>query len=150
MGYVDSILQPDETVRHRGQLHWIVFARAGALALLAVAVITVAETSDQAVGTVIWMAAVVALLAFYVLVATFVELLTTEIAITTRRVIVKTGWIRRSTSEMNLAKVESVDVDQSVLGRMLNYGTVSVRGTGSGLNPIGPIASPLQLRGYIA
>jgi hypothetical protein len=89
MGYVDSILQPDETVRHRGQLHWIIFARAGAMALLAVALIIVAETYDQAVRPVIWFAAAAMLLAFYFLVAALIDVLTTEIAITTRRVIVK-------------------------------------------------------------
>ena len=74
---------------------------------------------------------------------------TTEIAVTDRRVITKTGFIRRKTTEMNMEKVESVDVDQSVLGRILDYGDVIVRGTGSGLAPMRNIDAPLELRNHI-
>jgi hypothetical protein len=47
---------------------------------------------------------------------------------------------------MNLAKVESLHVDQSLLGRILNYGDVTVVGTGASLEPLRGIASPLELR----
>ncbi len=59
----------------------------------------------------------------------------TEFAITDRRVISKRGFIMRNTAEMNMDKVESVKVEQSVLGRLLDYGTVTVVGTGQGLEP---------------
>jgi uncharacterized membrane protein YdbT with pleckstrin-like domain len=71
---------------------------------------------------------------------------TTEIAVTDRRVIVKRGLVRRSTMEMNVWQVESVGVDQSILGRLLDYGTVTARGTGAGIEPIAKIAEPLRLR----
>ena len=58
----------------------------------------------------------------------------TEIAVTDRRVIYKRGFITRHTVEMNMDKVASVDVDQSILGRMLDYGTVHVIGTGGAQN----------------
>ncbi len=60
---------------------------------------------------------------------------TTEIAVTDRRVILKHGFIRRATMEMNLAKVESIDVDQTLTGRLFNYGNVTIRGTGSSNSP---------------
>ena len=56
------------------------------------------------------------------------------------------GLITRDTIEINLPKVESVDVRQSILGRLLNYGTVIVRGTGGGLNPLSYVSAPLPLR----
>jgi uncharacterized membrane protein YdbT with pleckstrin-like domain len=73
----------------------------------------------------------------------------TEIAVTDRRVIYKTGFIRRQTNEMHMDKVESVRVDQSILGRILNYGDVTVLGTGEGFETIRLIGHPLELRNQI-
>jgi uncharacterized membrane protein YdbT with pleckstrin-like domain len=61
----------------------------------------------------------------------------------------KQGFIRRETFEMSLDKVESVDVDQSIFGRIFNYGNVVVRGVGEGAKKIKTIASPLAFRNSI-
>jgi uncharacterized membrane protein YdbT with pleckstrin-like domain len=74
---------------------------------------------------------------------------TTEIAVTDRRVIIKHGFIRRATMEMNLQKIESVDVDQSLIGRIFDYGTVTIRGVGSSYEPLRPIDAPLKLRSTV-
>ena len=74
---------------------------------------------------------------------------TTELVVTDRRVILKRGIFSRQTIEMNRTKVESVDVDQTVMGRIMGYGTVIVRGTGGGLEPIRNIAHPLAFRSHI-
>ena len=73
----------------------------------------------------------------------------TEIAVTNRRVIYKKGLIRRQTNEMNMDKVESVQIDQSILGRMLDYGNVTILGTGEGFETLRTIASPIELRNGI-
>jgi uncharacterized membrane protein YdbT with pleckstrin-like domain len=84
----------------------------------------------------------------------------TEIAVTDRRIIYKRGFINRHTEEMNMDKVASVDVDQSILGRVLDYGTIHVLGTGGaqsvddgnrarGIEHLHLIASPLALRNAI-
>jgi uncharacterized membrane protein YdbT with pleckstrin-like domain len=84
----------------------------------------------------------------------------TEIAVTDRRIIYKRGFINRHTEEMNMDKVASVDVDQSILGRILDYGTLHVIGTGGsqptddgakprGIEHLHRIASPLALRNAI-
>jgi len=74
---------------------------------------------------------------------------TTEIAVTDRRVILKRGFIRRHTVEMNMQKVESVDVDQTQLGRLFDYGSVTIRGTGSTFETLRMIDAPLKLRSTI-
>jgi uncharacterized membrane protein YdbT with pleckstrin-like domain len=74
---------------------------------------------------------------------------TTETDVTNLRVVHKTGFIKRRTFEMSLDKVESVDVNQSILGRLLNYGNVTVRGVGEGAETIQTIASPLEFRNHI-
>lgn len=71
---------------------------------------------------------------------------TTEIAITNKRIIAKFGFISRSTIEINLPKVESVQVDQGVIGRMLDYGTIIVAGAGTPNLSIPGAADPLEFR----
>jgi uncharacterized membrane protein YdbT with pleckstrin-like domain len=74
---------------------------------------------------------------------------TTEIAVTDRRIIYKTGFISRRTAEMNMHRVETVAVEQGIIGRMLNYGTVHIRGTGAGIENLTMVANPLGLRSAI-
>jgi len=73
----------------------------------------------------------------------------TELAVTDRRVIHKTGFLRRSTQEMEREKVESVDVEQSLAGRIFGYGTILVRGVGTSWEPFANIADPLTFRSSI-
>lgn len=70
----------------------------------------------------------------------------TELAVTDRRVIAKFGFVSRNTIELNLSKLESVRVEQSVMGRIFGYGSVYVTGTGSTLDPIPFIADPIKFR----
>lgn len=74
---------------------------------------------------------------------------TTEIAITTHRLVLKEGVIARNVDEMNIDRIESVHVIQSVLGRMLDYGTVMVRGMGVGEILLPPLAEPVTFRNAI-
>ena len=70
----------------------------------------------------------------------------TEMAVTSKRIIIKTGLIHKRTLELFLSKVESVGVEQGLLGRMLNYGSIVVRGTGGTAEPFRKIRSPLEFR----
>jgi uncharacterized membrane protein YdbT with pleckstrin-like domain len=81
--------------------------------------------------------------------AAFIRRWTTENVITDRRIIYKTGLISRRSVEMNMNKVETVDVVQSILARIFNYGTVLIRGVGSSYEPLRQVADPLPLRNAI-
>ena len=81
-----------------------------------------------------------------VIIAAVIRRSTTELVLTNRRIITKRGLVSRNTVEMNLAKVESLQVNQGLMGRMFNYGDVSVVGTGSSLEPMRGISDPLELR----
>ena len=76
----------------------------------------------------------------------YIRIKSTEIAVTTKRLIVKHGFIRRSTIEININKVESIQVDQEMMGRMLNYGTLVISGTGTSHAPITGISEPMAFR----
>jgi uncharacterized membrane protein YdbT with pleckstrin-like domain len=71
---------------------------------------------------------------------------TTEFAVTDKRIIAKTGLISRNTVEMFLDKVESLHVEQSVMGRLFDFGTITIRGTGATEESFRNISTPLELR----
>ena len=83
---------------------------------------------------------------FTLWIAPFIAWFTSEFAITNKRVIIKVGLISRRTLEMNLAKIESVNVNQGALGRILNYGSITVIGTGGTRETFPGISQPLEFR----
>ena len=92
---------------------------------------------------------VAALVALFLTAKAWFHRWTTETDVTNLRVVHKTGFIKRRTFEMSLDKVESVDVNQSILGRLFGYGNVTVRGVGEGVETIHTIAAPLDFRNHI-
>ena len=148
MSYVERVLQPGEQVRHISAIHWILYWPGVVVALLAVAAFWFSQTRPL---TSFWLYTgyALALGAVVLLVQEWYQWWITEIAVTNRRVIYKTGLVRRQTNEMNMDKVESVQVDQSILGRMFDYGNVKILGTGEGFETLRTIASPLKLRNSI-
>lgn len=83
---------------------------------------------------------------FTLFLAPLVSYLTSEFAVTNKRIIIKTGFISRNTFEMNHSKIESINVNQSILGRILGYGTIVIMGTGSTREPFDRIRDPLAFR----
>ena len=149
MSYTQSVLQPGERIVLMGRLHWITYWPSMLILVLGVGLVVLLLRFGAHSTTVTW--TVIALAALFVVLfgyAWFTRWIT-EFAITDRRVISKRGFIMRNTAEMNMDKVESVRVDQSVLGRLLDYGTVTVVGTGMGLEPIHDVASPIAFRNAI-
>jgi uncharacterized membrane protein YdbT with pleckstrin-like domain len=148
MGYVQRVLQPGEQVQHISAVHWILYWPAVAVAVLAVIAYWLSETM-YLTGFWRYTAYALALVAVALLVQQWVQWWVIEIAVTNRRVIYKKGLVRRQTNEMNMDKVESVKIDQSVLGRILDYGNVTILGTGEGMETLHTIASPMELRNSI-
>ena len=155
MGYVEHVLQPGEVLVHKSKLHWFIYLPV--LPFLAIFVLGLGLYSGmQSVGADQGAAALplilVAVGAAGTIVTWFrawIRRTTTELAVTDRRVIFKRGLIRRHTVEMNMDKVESVDVDQSIMGRLFNYGDVTVRGTGASIEPLRMIGDPLHFRSRV-
>jgi uncharacterized membrane protein YdbT with pleckstrin-like domain len=83
---------------------------------------------------------------FTLTIAAWLERWLSEFVITNRRIIIKRGFIARTTFEMNLSKIESVNVDQSVMGRILNYGSITIIGTGGTRETFHNIAGPMAFR----
>ena len=152
MRYVDHVLQPGESIRHVTTVSWIGYLRGLFLFVIAGIVLIITPPAASApglhlVGLVI--AIVIFAIGLVLVIRAWWHRFTTEVAVTDRRIIYKTGFINRHSVEMHMDKVESVDVDQSILGRILNYGNVRVRGVGEGVKTIATIASPLAFRNHI-
>ena len=149
--YIDNILQPGEKVLYSTNAHWIFYLPAIVAWIVALFLLLLSRqtTTEGIVLLCLSAAAVVAIVALYWTVKAWFHRWTTETDITNMRVVHKTGFINRKTFEMSLDKVESVDVNQSILGRILNYGNVTIRGVGEGTETIDTIASPLDFRNHI-
>ncbi|MDP3691268.1 PH domain-containing protein [Bradyrhizobium sp.] len=149
--YIDDILQPGEKVLYSTNTHWIFFlpAIAGWIVAAAFFVVSGMVTGDTPMMLLLSMSGLSAAFALYKTATAWFHRWTTETDVTNLRVVHKTGFIQRQTFEMSLDKVESVDVNQSILGRLLNYGNVSIYGVGEGNKTIDTIASPLEFRNHI-
>jgi len=149
--YIDDILQPGEKVLYSTNAHWVFYLPAiGAwIAALALLVLSRTTTTEGIILLCLSAAAVMALAALYWTAKAWFHRWTTETDVTNLRVVHKSGFIKRRTFEMALDKVESVDVNQSILGRVLNYGDVTILGVGEGKETISTIASPLDFRNHI-
>jgi len=155
MGYVEHVLQPGETLVHKSKLHWFIYLPV--LPFMAILVLGMALNSAmQGSATGQGAAALPQILmvigaagAIVTWLRAWIRRTSTELAVTDRRVIFKRGLIRRHTVEMNMDKVESVDVDQSILGRIFNYGDITVRGTGASIEPLRMIQDPLHFRSRV-
>lgn len=149
MGYIARILGENERIRYRGKLHWSIYLPAILALVLAVAVAAFAPTLREGSAAVYWAAIILAGAAVVLAGRAWFEQWITQIVVTDRRVIYKRGFIRRHSAEMNMDKIESVIIDQSILGRILDYGTVHIRGVGVGIEQLRRIDSPLDLRNAI-
>jgi len=124
MSYIDESLIEGEVVLHGARISW--WSQAGMIVL----------------GVLL----LVVLVGLFLLVGAWIKVHSTELAITNRRVIAKFGFIKRDTVEINLEKVEALRVEQGFWGRMLNFGTILMSGTGGSIEPIRNIADPLVFR----
>lgn len=152
MAYYTKVLQPQETVRAIGRLHWLIFWPAVFWLLAAVAVACVGEfvANEEPQRTYcFYAAAAIAFVAVLMGLGEWLRRHSTEIVVTDHRVIFKRGMLSRYTVEMNVAKIETVDVMQSLWGRVLGYGTVVIRGTGAGIEPLRGVGAPVALRNAI-
>lgn len=122
--YIDSTLGRDERVLHTGNI---------SLWSLAPLIVVGVLTLPIVVGLVI-------------LGVVYVRYKSTEIAVTNRRIVIKLGFISRRTLEINVGKVESVQIEQGILGRLFGFGTLIIAGTGATHEPLAGIADPIGFR----
>ena len=143
--YIDDILQPGEKVLYSTTLHGIIYAPGILCWLIAAAGVAGAGIMPP----LLIVSAVFAVIGLVLVLRAWFQRWTTETDVTNMRVVHKEGFIKRRTFEMSLDKVESVDVDQSIPGRIFGWGDVTIRGVGEGKEVIKFIGSPIEFRNHI-
>lgn len=123
--YIEGALIKDEKVMYIGHISLWSLSHLLALGLLTLPLF--------GLGLVLWLMA-------------YIQYKTTELAITNKRVIAKFGFISRKTIELNIARVESIQVNQGVAGRIFNFGTLVISGAGNPQAPIPGISDPMSFR----
>jgi len=154
MSYVEKHLIEGETVVYATGLHWIVLIRSFLLALLfgapgaALLVLSAKQRGDTSGASTAMMVGgiIFVVVALICIIAALIKRGATEMAVTDKRVIVKVGVASRRTFELLLQKVESIGVEESMMGRMLGYGSVVIHGTGGSPEAFDRVAHPIEFR----
>ncbi len=140
MNHIDDYLLPDEHVVYRTYLHWMVFARPALLFVIAIGAVITASANGLLLAN-----ALVPLVGLDAL-NRFVLYLSAEIGVTDKRVLGKTGWLSGRSVDTPLSTLDGFAVNQSVLGRMLGYGTVVVTSAGGLRRRLPHIDDPIEFR----
>jgi uncharacterized membrane protein YdbT with pleckstrin-like domain len=149
MGYVERHLLPGERVLYKTRLHWILFVRSALLVLIGLALAVALYRSVPDPPWLWWIGPAIVLIGLGFGLIHWVELMTSEFAVTTTRVIFKVGLIARYTTELLLAKVESIGVAQGLPGRVFNYGDITVIGTGGTREVFRRVRDPIGFRNFV-
>jgi membrane protein YdbS with pleckstrin-like domain len=132
---------PGENVVYHTRIHWAVFFPC--LVVFVVTVLLFFSGNKFLAGAA---GVLLVLFALPVAINALIARATSEFAVTNKRVLIKQGWLRRHSLETLLSKIETIRVEQGILGRALNYGTIVVSGTGGSKEPFRVIASPMEFR----
>ena len=154
MSYVEDNLLPEEKVLFTGKISSAIFLRALFAFIFALlfsfALIQLQKNTSPSKGFLalpIFMSTIIFLsVSSILMIRAIIAISTSEFAVTNKRIMVKTGFVGRNTVEILLSKVESISVDQNVLGRMLNFGTIIITGTGGTSQRVRAISDPIVLR----
>jgi hypothetical protein len=145
--YTAATLQENEQPLHHTAIHWM--ALSGSMIGAVLTLIVILPIAMFAAWKDFYWAWLLLVIPLGILASAIVTVRTSELVITDRRVLIKVGFIQRHTFEMFISKIESVAVFQSMMGRLFDYGTVTIRGTGGSSESFGTIAAPLQFRDAI-
>jgi uncharacterized membrane protein YdbT with pleckstrin-like domain len=141
VSYTESHLLPGETIKYKGHLHWFPFLPAYLLGVL----FTGAAIAGFALEM-LWLGILGLVVAIPTFAWIYILKATSEFCVTDKRVVIKVGFIQRHTVETMLAKVESIGVEQGLVARLLDYGTILVVGTGGTQDKFHNISNPLEFR----
>lgn len=139
--YVGAHLLNGERIEYISHLHWKLYVVPGIIGFIILAVSATLFAYGGAGGGLLGI-----LISIGFFVWPYVVIKNSEFAVTNKRVIIKVGIIRTKSLELFLNKIEAITVDQSLPGRMLNYGNIIVAGSGGTKELFSGIQAPLDFR----
>ena len=144
--YTEQSLINEEIIIYRAKLHWIIYLGSVITFLISIFCLRLSDSEDDFLGN---LGASLIVWSIIQLIITLIVVRTSEFFVTNMRVICKIGFIRRKSVELFLTKVESISVDQSIIGRILGYGSVVITGTGNTHDPFKMIDDPLTFKRFV-
>jgi uncharacterized membrane protein YdbT with pleckstrin-like domain len=146
MSYLDDHLLSGERIVYRARLHWTIFLTSIVVVLLGIGLAILLQVVEPAY----WFAGLaLAGVGLLLAIGPAIRYVTSEFAVTDKRVLGKVGFIERESDETLLSKIEAIAVDQGMIGRMLGFGTLMITGTGGTREVFSSISDPLQFRRQI-
>ena len=157
MKYTEKTLTGNEKIVYEANVDWFIFVPGVLLVLSGLYMYgnltPFSKESDITPAGTATLALITHLLFLFLIIKGTINLIralfykiSTELVITSKRVIFKTGFIKRSTVELTSKQMESLSFDQGIFGRIFNFGDISIYGTGGGVTPIYDINNPLIFR----
>jgi uncharacterized membrane protein YdbT with pleckstrin-like domain len=167
MGYIDKHLLKGEQIAYGARLHWVIFLRPFFLLAISLSLLVTGKSviPNNLLSQVppeintftlyeldmlrLLGAAIFILFGFPAWISAFVRKISSEFGISNKRVLIKLGFIKRNSFETLLSKVEGIGVVQGIFGRILDFGTIIIRGTGGSKEYFHKIANPLEFRKHV-
>jgi membrane protein YdbS with pleckstrin-like domain len=146
MSYLDDHLLDGENIVYRARLHWTIFGSAIVVVLLGVALAIILRIYQPEYW---WLGLVLVAIGLLLAIGPFIRYTSSEFAVTNKRVLAKHGFIERESIETLLSKIEAISVDQGIIGRMLDFGSITITGTGGTEESFPRISAPLEFRRQI-
>ena len=146
MSYLDDHLLGGERIVYRARLHWTTFLTSVVVILLGIGLAILLQLTEPAYTLA---GAALAGVGLLLAIGPAIRYLSSEFAVTDKRVLGKLGFIERESKETLLSKIEAIAIDQGVIGRILGFGTVTITGTGGTQESFPRISEPLEFRRQI-
>jgi uncharacterized membrane protein YdbT with pleckstrin-like domain len=152
MSYIERSLGDGEEIIARARFHWLYNVRAWLALLVPMAALIAASLylEQMARDGAALFAAALLVTGFVVFLSMMIHKWTTEIGVTSARFVKKTGFLSLHTEEVSLRNIESVKVSQGLWGRVFDYGSLRIEGTGDDHVDIPNIEDPVGFRRAIA
>lgn len=155
MKYIDKVLMPKEQVLFHSKLHWIIFTPTTIWLLITILIFTLCqiwgffETILFDHPVYMWIGLIALIITAAHGLSTYLRYITAEYAITDKRVLMKQGLLHHHVLEIFLNKIESIYATQNVIGRLLNFGTITISGAGGNKAPFNNVPKPMEFRKII-
>lgn len=147
MAFVEQNLMPGETLVYRTRMTWALFL--GPTVFMVLALFALLAVAVKVGGNWTYLPLAILLLAVFAALSKYIAYVSAEFGVTTHRVIVKVGLVSVRSIEILLPKIEAIQIEQDIWGRIFNYGTILITGTGGTREVFSMIESPYELRNQV-
>ena len=145
MSYIQKNIMANERVIYTTKLNWTLYIKSFVLILIGLTLFV--DSSHSVNNYLVSLASIILFLAgIFSAVITYIKIKTFEFAVTNKRVLIKHGILRTQSFEIMLNKVEAIYVEQNIIERIVNSGTIIIKGTGGSQNPLRNVDNPFQFR----